>query len=335
RKNRGNFAHKAFISLTVVMYSISTVHVALSLKQCLIAFFEQNATNGGLTVLNDPASPWQVGQPSLAMVNCIIGDSIVAWRAWVLWGGGRIIIILPALLIVTGAVTGSLLIHAYATTPMSAVLYDAKTTLWVEIFGAVTFTANLYAIGIIAYKAWQHERAMNGIWSHGSRVHRALLIFIESGAIYCLVLVGLRASKKGTMLSTFCQAVIVVLISVGNDFGVIVGIDIIAHLTGIYPSIILILVSAKLAYSDEIERNATLTSMRYNRTLTSRQTSTTGRNESGSYALDPTEFDLRMHASHSETSSKAFLNNIENVGCVTSEKRLAHSEETVDVTVRE
>ena len=37
---------------------------------------------------------------------------------------------------------------------MSAVLYDAKTTLWVEIFGAVTFTANLYAIGIIAYKAW-------------------------------------------------------------------------------------------------------------------------------------------------------------------------------------
>ena len=51
------------------MYSISTVHVSLSLKQSLVAFFEQNATNGGLMTFNDPGSPWLVGQTSLELVN--------------------------------------------------------------------------------------------------------------------------------------------------------------------------------------------------------------------------------------------------------------------------
>ena len=54
------------------------------------------------------------------------------------------------------------MVHAYTTSPMSAVLYDNSTTQWVEIFGAVTFAANMYAIGIIAFKAW-YVKHTNGV----------------------------------------------------------------------------------------------------------------------------------------------------------------------------
>ena len=45
----------------------------------------------------------------------------------------------------------------------------------------------------------QHERAMKGVWTHGGRFHRALLVVIESGTVYCLVLVGVSGSKLQNM----------------------------------------------------------------------------------------------------------------------------------------
>ena len=52
-----------------MMYSVSTVHVALSLKQCLVDFFEEKATSGRMTTFNDPHSRWLLGQPTIEMIN--------------------------------------------------------------------------------------------------------------------------------------------------------------------------------------------------------------------------------------------------------------------------
>ncbi|KAF7791658.1 hypothetical protein EIP86_002680 [Pleurotus ostreatoroseus] len=203
--------------------------------------------------------------------------------------------------IMHGTVTGSLLLHAYATSPISSVLYDPNTTMWVEIFGAVTFSANLYAIGIIAFKAWEHERALNGVWFREGRFHRALLIVIESGAVYCLTLV-----------------IIMILIAAGDDFGVVIVIDILAHLTGIYPSIILVLVAAKLAYADEVDRSIAFASIRFNQSRGGpRPAATRGLSDATSAVPEPVEVDMHMRTSRPETSSKPFIGGIEDVGSMT------------------
>lgn len=79
---------------------------------------------------------------------------------------------------------------------------------------------------------------MRGIFRSGSghgRFRRTVLVIVESGMIYCVVLVGrfpARTDTNQTFLSPlFQQLIIVVLISAGNDYGVIVVIDILAHLT--------------------------------------------------------------------------------------------------------
>jgi len=246
-RSKRTINQKILIGLTVFMYCLSTTHIALSLRQSLVAFFEENATDGGLTTFNDPGTYLLICQTSLELVNCLIGDSIVLWRAWVLWGGGWKILVLPSILIVTGAVTGSSLVHAYATSGISANLYNNTVTLWLEVFGAVTFASNFYAICVMGYKAWLHERMTKHVFPHGRRFHRLILIIVESGMIYCLVLL-----------------IIVFLIAAGNDYGVIVVVDILAHLTGIYPSLILILISAKMSMSDQLERDkTTLASIHY------------------------------------------------------------------------
>lgn len=55
--------------LTVSMYSLSTAHVALSLWQNLIAFFDQHAAEGALSILNDQGSPIVYGQIALEVIN--------------------------------------------------------------------------------------------------------------------------------------------------------------------------------------------------------------------------------------------------------------------------
>ncbi len=55
--------------LTVIMYCLSTAHLALSLQQNLIAFFDQHAADGGLTILNDQGHPLVYCQITIEVIN--------------------------------------------------------------------------------------------------------------------------------------------------------------------------------------------------------------------------------------------------------------------------
>lgn len=54
---------------TIAMYGLSTTHIALSLKQNLIAFFEQDAASGRLTILNDPGNRLVYSQIAIETIN--------------------------------------------------------------------------------------------------------------------------------------------------------------------------------------------------------------------------------------------------------------------------
>ena len=59
--------------LTLVMYSLSTVHIALSFRQNLIAFFDQHAADGGLSILNDQGNPIVYTQIAVEVINVSMG----------------------------------------------------------------------------------------------------------------------------------------------------------------------------------------------------------------------------------------------------------------------
>lgn len=58
--------------LTLLMYGLATAHISLSLYQNLIAFFDQRAADGGLTVLNEVNSPLVYSQIAIEVINVSI-----------------------------------------------------------------------------------------------------------------------------------------------------------------------------------------------------------------------------------------------------------------------
>ena len=57
------------ITLTVLMYCMSTAHIALALRADLIAFFEQHAIEGGPNILNDQGDALVWVQNMLELIN--------------------------------------------------------------------------------------------------------------------------------------------------------------------------------------------------------------------------------------------------------------------------
>ncbi|KAI0709776.1 hypothetical protein C8Q76DRAFT_739774 [Earliella scabrosa] len=240
RTRRSSTTNIVMTILTIIMYSLATVHISLSLHQNLIAFFDQRAANGGQTVLNDVSSPLVYAQIAVEVVNCLLGDSIVLWRTWVLWGRDKRVVIAPALCIIGGVASGIGLVRAFAISPPGEEVYNEEISKWFGIFGGLTCLANLYAVAAIGYKAWESIKLLRHLNStvviHGTRYYGTMLVVIESGLLYSVALI-----------------ITIILFALDNN-GVYVVTDMLGHLTGIYPTGIIVLVCLNMTFHDDVSR---------------------------------------------------------------------------------
>ena len=124
----------------------------------------------------------------------LIGDGIVIWRAWAVWGGawqGQLALIPCFLLLVnTGDfVAQQIIVHVHAgnTTRASPQLRSALNNLILTGY-VLNVTVNLLATGLVAYRAVLHRRFINrsGL-KIDSRASNALLLLTESGAFYSMI----------------------------------------------------------------------------------------------------------------------------------------------------
>ena len=57
------------IVLTILMYSLSTVHLALVLRMDVIGFFDEHAIEGNLSIFDDQTNPLNYLQNGVGMWN--------------------------------------------------------------------------------------------------------------------------------------------------------------------------------------------------------------------------------------------------------------------------
>ncbi|KAK7677374.1 hypothetical protein QCA50_019705 [Cerrena zonata] len=222
------------------MYLAATAHLLLSFYSNFVAIFNQDGAEGdGLdTALNRFRDPKAYSQIALEMVNYIIGDSVVVWRTWVIWGKNDYIVIFPAICGLGGLVSGIGLVRSFATAPPGLAIYDTDIVNWFGPFGAFTCAINIYAVVAISYKTWQNVRLHHvlgttiSIASGGC--YGILLILIDSGMVYCVVLV-----------------ITIILFSVQSS-GVYIITDMLGQITGIYPTVIIVLVCLKMTWESAV-----------------------------------------------------------------------------------
>ncbi|KAI0787299.1 hypothetical protein C8Q74DRAFT_1196513, partial [Fomes fomentarius] len=117
---------------------------------------------------------------------------IVWWRALVVWQWNRVVCGIGMVLVL--ATFGACIVVAVCLFPLICSTIGAFTMnmLWAFAASCVSLCTNIIATLLIAYKAWAHWKFVRSHLSTGStrqRVEKVLLLLVESGALYCVLLV--------------------------------------------------------------------------------------------------------------------------------------------------
>ncbi|KAJ7641606.1 hypothetical protein FB45DRAFT_900610 [Roridomyces roridus] len=89
-----HFASLAFIGVTA-LFLVVTVHWTLVTYQAFLAFIHLGDKAGEDTFYADLSQLIEVAKVALFSVTILIGDSLVAYRLWIVWSRGRMVIIFP------------------------------------------------------------------------------------------------------------------------------------------------------------------------------------------------------------------------------------------------
>ncbi|KAE9402974.1 hypothetical protein BT96DRAFT_917771 [Gymnopus androsaceus JB14] len=120
-------------------------------------------------------------------INLVVGDAIVAWRAWAIWSESRIAKLLLAVLLIGNIGTN------IADIVLDVIESDNTTFTTIpmdEISSSFSLAVNLLSTMLIAFKAWRHRQTLKMISANTmkhSRVERILLFLVESGVVYCSI----------------------------------------------------------------------------------------------------------------------------------------------------
>ncbi|KAI9439087.1 hypothetical protein H4582DRAFT_2075746 [Lactarius indigo] len=165
---------------------------------------------------------------TIARLMYILSDIVCAWRAVVLWNRDkRVIAILLLLILGTTAAAGCEL-GLGLVPPSNQVSFQSNQGPLIMV--GPTLATNLVSTGLIAWKAWQHRVSVKkhlGEANGSMRVGRVFALLVESGFIYCC-------------------AWIVYLISAFDLIpapGFTVMDDVLLFVSGLYPTLIIILVA--------------------------------------------------------------------------------------------
>lgn len=210
--------------LTIIPYLISTVHLALSFWETFHAFAIHHDAD---KVFNHQKGWIFIAHLGMELVSCIIVDFILIWRTWVLYAYDWKYIVLPCALLLGSTVTGVVGVWQQSLAHIEGVV---RGSAWALAFAILVMLTNIISTGLIAGRIWWYIRDMRKrhLANTSSSSLTILLVLIESGALY-----------MGTLV------VFAILAVLGNP-GVIIVVDVIARITGIAPTLIVVLVALRL-----------------------------------------------------------------------------------------
>ncbi|KAJ3975776.1 hypothetical protein EV361DRAFT_431448 [Lentinula raphanica] len=229
RYKRRTSLSKIIVGVAIMMFLFSTVHVSLGFYRLIEGFIVLRTP---IEFFSDVSIPANVAKVTIHTVNSILGDSIMVWRCYNVWGQRWLPSILPILLIIASAVCGfgQAVIFAEARTTHSA--FGSNLERWNGSLFSLSLATNVVVTTLIATRIWWVSRQINPLHDSAFKYRRVLILVIESGAIYSSALV-----------------IEITLYFLNNNAFYII-YDPIAQLTAIVPTIIIVLTSLGLTSAD-------------------------------------------------------------------------------------
>ncbi|KAI0275439.1 hypothetical protein BC834DRAFT_49889 [Gloeopeniophorella convolvens] len=235
----------AMLAVISVMFTSSVIHFieaeqAFDLdarlgSETLLYFFSFSSVQSTRVSASAERGVFVKGAASL--INILLSDAVVMWRAWVIWSRSRTVLAISGALSLTTLAVGIVNLRFGKGIGSSGSLGDTLldtneiATLTALFLSVLSLVSNLWSFGLIAWKAWYHRRRIRHLLSLGTKqqtVGQALALLLESGALYSLLWMLLLLSN-------------VFPLEAANNVNSVFS-NIIVHVSGIYPTVILVIV---------------------------------------------------------------------------------------------
>ncbi|KAI0090514.1 hypothetical protein BDY19DRAFT_935557 [Irpex rosettiformis] len=229
RRRRSSKTHGLLAAVTIVMFLLSTACMAL-LVSSVLRHVQSGIIGVGLA-LRDPAYPEPYLQIIIECLNCILGDSIIIWRAWVLWNRNKVVLAVPAVLLVAALACNIGLCIAAFMEPSGTVTFSTpRVQHWAAGALGLTFIANIWGVVLVVLRFRTYQKQIAGsLPSNGSSSTMSpvtiLLFLVETGILYC------------------CTLLAVAITLIIRTPGLNVMLDLLAQFTGLYPTLIVFFVA--------------------------------------------------------------------------------------------
>ncbi|KAJ7198653.1 hypothetical protein B0H12DRAFT_105080 [Mycena haematopus] len=238
---RGQRPRQALLAITLIMLLSATAHLALFMGFVIIQF---------PTLAAEYVNPIKtlrrldISQTWLRRITYFLSDVIVVWRAWVIWQDNRIVhAALAVCLVATGAT--SLTLAVFNTkSEFQGAHYTRDTQNFLGTF--CLLVTNFLVTILITWKLWYYRRNVkkyiNRPGNGNTKIENILILLMETGGLYCVFWILLMIGDYGYY---------------GPDFEFEWFQP---NISGIYPTIIIFMVSRQMMLSDEVLTNPSLPS---------------------------------------------------------------------------
>ncbi|KIK57932.1 hypothetical protein GYMLUDRAFT_246588 [Collybiopsis luxurians FD-317 M1] len=175
---------------------------------------EQGSFQGQIDLVREKSLPLDYMPGWATMISTLLSDFIVVWRAWYLLDHHKYL----------KCVLASLMTANIVINIVDGILDDTEVKIR-QIEGTIvadwvwclfSFSVNLFATGVIAWKAWKHHCVMAEVGLTRTKTQNVLLLLIESGTVYCAIqtvyttLILLNTYKIATQCLAFADAMIII-----------------------------------------------------------------------------------------------------------------------------
>ncbi|KAH9998433.1 hypothetical protein BJV74DRAFT_904642 [Russula compacta] len=233
-KGLQDLSRKLLFAMKMIMFVLSTMYWILSI---VITFLEIKAWFSELDPATHDPPDWLPMFSAILLINYILTDGVVVWRAWVLCSDqSRALLMVPIVFLAINTIVYVITIAVRAgllATPEGAKIHQdlarAIDVAQVSNLGLSLLT-NVLATSIIATKAWKYRKLLMECGNDGknpTRVSKVLSLLVESGMLYILIGVSVLAS-------------LVIHLPFGTLGDIFMPVAV--QLAGMYPIIVLLLV---------------------------------------------------------------------------------------------
>ncbi|KIM76045.1 hypothetical protein PILCRDRAFT_826699 [Piloderma croceum F 1598] len=225
---------RAIMTTAIFMFLFSTTHVSLGFQRLIEGFIIlRNQPGGPAAFFSDVSIPANVAKVCIHTINSILGDSIVVWRCYHVWGQNLWICALPILMILGSASSGFAQTIFFATAKNTHTAFAKSLAQWNGAVFSLSLATNIMVTSLIAVRVWYLEQQFKNLPGRAAfKYKKVLAVVIESGAIYSSALV------------------IEITLYFLNTNAFYIVYDPIAQLTGIVPTMIIVLTNLGLTTND-------------------------------------------------------------------------------------